>query len=102
MYNTLIFSVFDRAKVSFGVDSPQQIQQQAHLHVVANNIYNLDASKTPIPYGPLDRRMVIVIPVHINCSALMKIYILGNKCSKHSMWYLWKRIVRVCGTFWLC
>nr|CAD7197843.1 unnamed protein product [Timema douglasi] len=43
--------------VCFGVDSPHQIQQQAHLHVVAKNLYNQDTQRTPVPYGVLDRRM---------------------------------------------
>lgn len=45
------------SKVSFGVESAQQIQQQAHIHVVAKNLYNQDAQRTPVPYGMLDRRM---------------------------------------------
>ncbi|XP_067008979.2 DNA-directed RNA polymerase III subunit RPC1 isoform X1 [Anabrus simplex] len=43
--------------VSFGVESPQQIQQQAHIHVVAKNLYNQDTQRTPVSYGVLDRRM---------------------------------------------
>ncbi|KZR96235.1 Uncharacterized protein APZ42_009540, partial [Daphnia magna] len=27
-------------RVSFGIESPQQIQQQAHIQVVAQNLYN--------------------------------------------------------------
>lgn len=34
------------------------MQQQALLHVVAKNLYNQDAQRTPIPYGVLDQRMV--------------------------------------------
>jgi len=44
--------------VCFGIDSPQQIQQQAHIHVVAKNLYSQDTQRTPVPYGVLDRRMV--------------------------------------------
>lgn len=44
--------------MSFGVESPQQIQQQAHIQVVAQNLYNRDAARTPVLYGMLDRRMV--------------------------------------------
>lgn len=43
--------------VCFGVDSSHQIQQQAHLHVVAKNLYSQDTSRTPVPYGVLDTRM---------------------------------------------
>ena len=42
----------------FGVDSPQQIQQQAHIHVVAKNLYSQDTQRSPVQYGVLDRRMV--------------------------------------------
>jgi len=46
------------------VESAQQIQQQAHIHVVAKNLYNQDAQRTPVPYGMLDRRMVnILLPL---------------------------------------
>lgn len=34
------------------------MQQQAHLHVVAKNLYSQDAARTPVPFGVLDRRMV--------------------------------------------
>lgn len=43
--------------VSFGIDSAELIQQEAHLHVVAKNLYNQDANRTPVTYGVLDRRM---------------------------------------------
>ncbi|KDR18934.1 DNA-directed RNA polymerase III subunit RPC1 isoform X1 [Zootermopsis nevadensis] len=43
--------------VCFGVDSTHQIQQQAHIHVVAKNLYSQDTQRTPVPYGVLDRRM---------------------------------------------
>lgn len=43
--------------VSFGVESAESMQQQAHLHVVAKNLYNQDAQRTPIPYGVLDKRL---------------------------------------------
>ena len=49
---------FPSAKVSFGIESAQEIQQQAHIQVVAQNLYNRDASRTPVVYGMLDRRMV--------------------------------------------
>lgn len=43
--------------VTFGLESPESMQQQAHLHVVAKNLYNQDQSRTPVPYGVLDQRM---------------------------------------------
>lgn len=42
--------------VSFGVDSRHNMKQQAHLHVVAKNLYSQD-SHTPLAYGPLDKKM---------------------------------------------
>ncbi|XP_066147818.1 DNA-directed RNA polymerase III subunit RPC1 [Euwallacea fornicatus] len=43
--------------ISFGVESPESMQQQSHIHVVANNLYNRDVGRTPVPYGVLDRRL---------------------------------------------
>jgi DNA-directed RNA polymerase III subunit RPC1 len=43
--------------VNFGIGSQQQIQQQAHIPIVANELYNHD-SRTPVQFGMLDRRMV--------------------------------------------
>lgn len=37
------------------------MERQAHMHVVAKNLYNQDVEHTPVPYGVLDRRMVIFI-----------------------------------------
>jgi hypothetical protein len=54
--------------VCFGVDSPQQIQQQAHIHVVAKNLYSQDTQRTPVQYGVLDRRMVCCL-VYMICSS---------------------------------
>ncbi|XP_038060034.1 DNA-directed RNA polymerase III subunit RPC1-like isoform X2 [Patiria miniata] len=46
------------SKVCFGLMSPEQIRQQAHIHVVSKNLYQPDnAARTPIPYGVLDHRM---------------------------------------------
>ena len=48
-----------RSKVCFGLMSPEQMRQQAHIHVVSKNLYQPDNSKrTPIQYGVLDHRMV--------------------------------------------
>uniref|UniRef100_A0A146LPV0 DNA-directed RNA polymerase subunit n=1 Tax=Lygus hesperus TaxID=30085 RepID=A0A146LPV0_LYGHE len=43
--------------VSFGLDGPHAMQQQAHLHVVAKNLYAQDSNRVPVQYGVLDRRM---------------------------------------------
>ena len=56
---------FPSAKVSFAIESAQEIQQQAHIQVVAQNLYNRDASRTPVLYVMLDRRMV--------CSIVLKL-----------------------------
>lgn len=48
--------------VSFGVDSLQQMQQQAHLHVVVKDLYEGEGGpiRKPFAYGVLDRHMVCV------------------------------------------
>ncbi|KAI4470240.1 dna-directed rna polymerase [Holotrichia oblita] len=43
--------------MSFGVESAESMQQQAHIHVVAKNLYNQDIQRTPIPFGVLDKRL---------------------------------------------
>ncbi|KAJ8919935.1 hypothetical protein NQ315_006464 [Exocentrus adspersus] len=43
--------------VSFGMESAESMQQQAHIHVVAKNLYNQDIQRTPVPYGVLDKRL---------------------------------------------
>lgn len=45
--------------VSFGVDSLQQMQQQAHLHVVVKDLYEGEGGpvRKPFAYGVLDRHM---------------------------------------------
>ncbi|XP_012276667.1 DNA-directed RNA polymerase III subunit RPC1 [Orussus abietinus] len=45
--------------VSFGVDSRHNMERQAHIHVVAKNLYTQDSQRTPVQYGVLDRRMGI-------------------------------------------
>jgi hypothetical protein len=54
--------------VCFGVDSPQQIQQQAHIHVVAKNLYSQDTQRTPVSYGVLDHRMVCFLLYNMTVS----------------------------------
>ncbi|KAJ8676229.1 hypothetical protein QAD02_012015 [Eretmocerus hayati] len=43
--------------VSFGIDSRHHMKQQAHLHVVAKNLYSQDNGHTPLAYGLLDKKM---------------------------------------------
>lgn len=49
-----------RSEVSFGVDSRHNMGKQAHLHVVAKNLYCQDGNRTPVTYGVLDKRMVSI------------------------------------------
>lgn len=42
--------------VQFGIDSPEEIQQEAHIRIVSKNLYN--DGRQPVPYGVLDRQMV--------------------------------------------
>lgn len=51
------FVIFS-AQVSFGIESAESMQQQAHIHVVSKNLYNQDVQRTPVPYGVLDKRLV--------------------------------------------
>ena len=48
-----------RSHVTFGLFSSNDIQKQAHIHVVSKNLYREDAQRSPVSYGVLDRRMVI-------------------------------------------
>ncbi|CAG0920755.1 unnamed protein product [Notodromas monacha] len=43
--------------VCFGMQSGAEIQQSAHLHVVANRLYEAERTEVPMPYGVLDRRL---------------------------------------------
>ncbi|XP_025836904.1 DNA-directed RNA polymerase III subunit RPC1 [Agrilus planipennis] len=43
--------------VSFGIESAENMQQQAHLQVIAKNLYNQDVNRTPVPFGVLDPKM---------------------------------------------
>ncbi|XP_015764049.1 PREDICTED: DNA-directed RNA polymerase III subunit RPC1-like [Acropora digitifera] len=45
--------------VNFGLFSPEQMQQYAHIHCVSKNLYNQDSGRTPIPFGVLDSHMGI-------------------------------------------
>eukprot|EP00794_Sanderia_malayensis_P012251 gene12251-13513_t len=43
--------------INFGMMSSDKMKQQASVTCVAKNLYNQDASRTPIPYGVLDRKL---------------------------------------------
>ncbi|TRY59992.1 hypothetical protein DNTS_021683 [Danionella cerebrum] len=43
--------------ICFGVKSPEQMRQQAHIQVVSKNLYSQDTSRRPLQYGVLDHRM---------------------------------------------
>lgn len=43
--------------VNFGLFSPEQMHQYAHIHCVSKNLYNQDQSRTPVPFGVLDSHM---------------------------------------------
>lgn len=45
-----------RSHVEFGMDSPEEIQQEAHIRIVSKNLYS--DGRQPVAYGVLDRRMV--------------------------------------------
>ena len=44
-------------QVCFGMQNPQQVQQCAHMQVVAKNLYNQDSGRSAVTHGALDRRM---------------------------------------------
>ena len=52
---TLLLCV-NSSHVQFGIDSPEEIQQEAHIRIVSKNLYN--DGRQPVPYGVLDRQMV--------------------------------------------
>lgn len=45
-----------RSHVQFGIDSPEEIQQEAHIRIVSKNLYS--DGRQPVAYGVLDRQMV--------------------------------------------
>ena len=58
---TKYFVCLLRGCINFGIMSPDQIQRQANVHCVAKTLYNQDASRTPVPYGVLDKKLVSFI-----------------------------------------
>lgn len=67
-YQTVVnlssMSLFFSSHISFGVESPESMQQQALINVVAKNLYNQDLQRTPVVYGVLDRRLVNIKPIN--------------------------------------
>jgi len=57
--------------VCFGMQSPGEIQNTAHIQVVAKNLYNQDTGRTPVQYGALDNRMG-TSQKDLNCSTCGK------------------------------
>ncbi|XP_069719344.1 DNA-directed RNA polymerase III subunit RPC1 isoform X3 [Phaenicophaeus curvirostris] len=43
--------------ICFGMKSPEQMRQQAHIQVVSKNLYSQDNHHSPLQYGVLDHRM---------------------------------------------
>ncbi|XP_012859703.2 DNA-directed RNA polymerase III subunit RPC1 [Echinops telfairi] len=43
--------------ICFGMKSPEEMRQQAHIQVVSKNLYSQDNNHAPLPYGVLDHRM---------------------------------------------
>lgn len=53
------FVFVHRSHVQFGISSPEEIQQEAHIRIVSKNLYN--DGRQPVPYGVLDRQMVCIL-----------------------------------------
>lgn len=47
-----------RSHICFGIKSPEEMRQQAHIQVVSKNLYSQDNNHAPLLYGVLDHRMV--------------------------------------------
>lgn len=47
-----------RSHICFGMKSPEEMRQQAHIQVVSKNLYSQDNHHSPLQYGVLDHRMV--------------------------------------------
>lgn len=47
-----------RSHICFGMKSPEEMRQQAHIQVVSKNLYGQDNNHAPLVYGVLDHRMV--------------------------------------------
>lgn len=83
--------------VTFGVESAESMQQQAHLHVVAKNLYNQDLSRTPVPYGVLDQRMVPIRFIKQKDESIRSVWIIGYESKGISVPNLWEGAERLRG-----
>lgn len=55
---TLCEFSLSRSHICFGMKSPEEMRQQAHIQVVSKNLYSQDNHHAPLQYGVLDHRMV--------------------------------------------
>ncbi len=62
------------------------MRQHAHLHVVSKDLYSRDGSRKPVPFGPLDHRMVIILQFKFSCYLFVS-YLLGRlQTNWHQTW----------------
>jgi len=66
-----------RSHICFGMKSPEEMRQQAHIQVVSKNLYSQDNHHSPLQYGVLDHRMVraggLLRPFLWDCMKWLKI-----------------------------
>lgn len=60
-------SFHSRSHICFGMKSPEEMRQQAHIQVVSKNLYSQDNNHAPLLYGVLDHRMVRPCPFLAPC-----------------------------------
>lgn len=60
-------SFHSRSHICFGMKSPEEMRQQAHIQVVSKNLYSQDNNHAPLLYGVLDHRMVRPCPFLVPC-----------------------------------
>lgn len=53
--------------MQFSINSPEEIQQEAHIRIVSKNLYS--DGRQPVAYGVLDRRMVNLLVFFLNSDA---------------------------------
>lgn len=82
------------------MDSPEQIQQEAHIQVIAKNLYQ-DSNREPIPFGVLDRKMVNILKYHFNDHSYHPSLILGCKPEKRQLRNLFPRAQRMHRPLWI-
>lgn len=61
--NCSLVSFHSRSHICFGMKSPEEMRQQAHIQVVSKNLYSQDNNHAPLLYGVLDHRMVRPLPL---------------------------------------